>query len=153
MTDNTEDLQTPDELPPIVVDAEEPKRRRGRKPKAETVQAESAPEAVADDDKPRRKTTRKPNASSIAQIVGIHKMISLLPGLEVFQVNEAEAQILAEAMRGIADEYGVSISGKTGATLNMLAAIAMVYGPRLMILYHQNKSKVETVPYVETPRE
>lgn len=129
---DTPELENPEAVEPV-------RKRRGRKPKNETAPApESGPTVEAD--KPVRRRSRKVNANSVQQIIGIHKMISMLPGMEVFAIQENEAQILAEGMQGIADEYGVTMSGKTGATLNMVAALAMVYGPRGYMLYQQHKA-------------
>lgn len=140
LNDNTE-LGINPELPETPEPAEPTRRRRGRKPKNETAPApEAAPGAESPENKPTRRRSRKVNANSVQQIIGIHKMISMLPGMEIFAIEENEAQILAEGMQGIADEYGVTMSGKTGATLNMVAALAMVYGPRGYLLYQQRQA-------------
>lgn len=132
--DNVElGIETPEE----VNETTAPKRRT-RKPRVESGPVpEAAPTSEAE--KPQRRKSRKPNANAVAQIVGVHKMISLVPGMEAFAIEETEAQILAEGMQGIADEYGVALSGKTGATLNLLIALGMVYGPRFYLLYQQNQ--------------
>ncbi|RWZ84875.1 MAG: hypothetical protein EO766_16955 [Hydrotalea sp. AMD] len=137
------------EAPEVVEVPTEPtiKKRRGRRSNAEIAAAkelnpETAPTSGESDSTPARKRgRRKSNANAVQQVIGIHKMVSMLPGMEIWAIDEAEAQTITEAMALVSEEYGVQISGKTGATLNLIMALGMVYGPRAYVMIQQSKQR------------
>lgn len=81
----------------------------------------------------RRKKGMTPEAleNMAKQIQGLHHIASVATGLEELRINEMEAAMLSRALTGVSEEYGLSLSGKTGATLQLLGVMAMVYVPRL----------------------
>lgn len=122
-----------DEAPKV----EQPTRRgRGRPRKA----SEEIPGAAATKSEPAKKpgrpkgTTKKaePDAGALAkQIQGLHVFASMATGIKELAITESEAAMLSNGLLAVASEYGLSVSGKTGAALQLLAAAAMVYIPRV----------------------
>ena len=68
------------------------------------------------------------------QIIGLHQIAAMATGIPELQVGEKEAELLASALANVSAEYGLSLSGKTGATLQLLGVAAMIYLPRLSAL-------------------
>jgi len=123
---------TPQNEPPV-------KRGRGRPSNAEKkLIAEGVPHASASQatPKPTRQKKAAKSGEEIAalgkQLAGIHQMAAMLTGMPELAIHEQEGVMLAGGILGVADQYDLSIDGKTGAALQLLAAAAMVYGPRLM---------------------
>lgn len=114
--------ETPPETPPEI----EPKRRRGRPPK------DAAAPGAEKKEGPKKTASRKAeDTEALAhQLVGLHQFAALATGLPELVISEKEGQMLAKGINAVADEYGLSLSGKTGAALQFLAAAAMVYVPR-----------------------
>jgi hypothetical protein len=147
------EAETPDtEARPDESQASEPTpKKRGRKPmprdadgnvirppRQDRESVSSADETVIDASVPApkkrgRPTTKKSvDAAALAyQLVGIHQLIAKLPGMAAFEIGDEEAKILAPAMADFSREYGVSVSPKAAATVQLLGALAMVYGPRV----------------------
>ena len=72
-------------------------------------------------------------ASALAkQVEGLHSLMALAMGIPELQLQPAEAEMLGGAIAQVCDEYDFSLSGKTGALLQLLAAAAMVYAPRVI---------------------
>lgn len=65
------------------------------------------------------------------QLQGLHLVAARATGLQELEISEAEAAMLAESVAAISREYGLSLDGKTGATIQLVAACAMIYLPRL----------------------
>lgn len=68
------------------------------------------------------------------QAVGAHMMIAGLTGMPELQITEAEGVALAEVLMSGAEEFGFEISGKAGFVIQALATVAMIYGPRLIMI-------------------
>jgi hypothetical protein len=137
------------EVPPST---EQPTRRRRGRP----FQAKAAPGAtpplqetavgVDPTDSPqqeRQRRTRKPSIDVDAltkQLKGIHALAAnLLPirmpdGKLLLELSDTEATQLANAITGVAKEYDLALDGKTGAAIQLLAAAAMIYGPRVYVI-------------------
>lgn len=117
-------------------------RKRGRPPGSG--KATAAP--VSPDDKPNEaKSGPKPRKGKVKfdseaqgqlakQIEGLHQLMALATGIPELQVQTAEAQMLGTAVAAVCEEYDLSLSGKTGAMLQLLAAAAMVYAPRVAVI-------------------
>ena len=113
------------------------KRGRGRPPKA----ANGAASEIPSDAQPVAKRGRPPSKSKglsaeaqanlAKQIQGLHYIAASATGLGELQISDAEAAMLADGIAAVSREYGLSIDGKTGAALQLLAAAAIVYTPRL----------------------
>ena len=112
-----------------------PKRRRGRppgsinKPKPESVASEAP--------KPRRGRPPKNNAQRdvnglARQIFGLHTLAAMATGIPEAAISEQESAMLATALDSVADQYGLSLDGKTGAALQLFATAAMIYAPRVL---------------------
>lgn len=124
-----------------IVEGEPPKKKRGRpfgatsaeKILEESLGSSTGPTASA---KPGRKSNAKgktdPNALA-KNLIGIHMLVATMTGIGEAQISPDEAQQLAVAVCGVCDEYDLAISGKTGAAIQLFAAAAMVYGPRVFM--------------------
>lgn len=65
------------------------------------------------------------------QLMGLHQLAALATGIPEMAINETEAVMLGAAVANVCEEYDLSLSGKTGALVQLLAAAAMVYVPRV----------------------
>lgn len=143
-------------VPPANPPAEEP-RKRGRpkgstknnapvdKPEIEKILDEQNG-TVPESEKPQAKK-RGPKGGTKAsveamanQLVGVHQLVSMVTGISEIQITPDEGAALAGAIQSVCDEYGLSISGKTGAALQLLAAAAMIYGPRAVVIHQKVKA-------------
>lgn len=98
-------------------------KRRGRPPK----------DPNAEPKKRRSKKTETESLDAFAkQIQGIHHMASLVTGVPEAAISDVESRMLAESVIAVSEEYGFELSGKSGASLQLLAACAMVYTPRFI---------------------
>ena len=115
-------------------------KRRGRPPKSANGSAEGLPETpIGGTDSPpkvKRKRKAKPiDAGLLAkQIVGLHKVAATMTGLHELEVSEFEAAMLAESLAAVSREYDVAIDGKLAATLQLAAALGVIYVPRIVMI-------------------
>lgn len=68
------------------------------------------------------------------KIQGVHQMAQDITGLPL-AVDADDANELAIAVSDVSKEFGVVIGGKTAAILNLAATAAMIYGPKLLVIY------------------
>ena len=115
--------------------------KRGR-PRKVTEAPMSAPvdtgKAEADEKPERKKRASKKSAKLSApklarQIQGLHLIAATVVGPEI-TIDETEAEMLSEAIVNLAEEYDIIPTGKGAAWAGMIAACAMVYGPRIPAL-------------------
>jgi len=66
------------------------------------------------------------------QLVGIHQLAAMFTGMGELQLQQEEAQGLADAVVNVCAEYDLNIDGKTGAAVQLFAACAMIYAPRVL---------------------
>lgn len=85
-----------------------------------------------------------------AQIQGIHAIGSMISGIPELAIGEKEAEMLASAVMAVAAEYNLELSGKTGAAIQLLAACAAIYVPRL-IMVKQRVAKQQAITNVIGP--
>lgn len=141
MTDTTNDSQTQTEeveqnAGAVPESPDTPKRRgRGRPPKDDTAApAKETAGAAAGTSRPRKTAGKtKMDASVLGkQLVGIHQLAYGFTGQQFPEIiiSEQEGQMLAESVSAVCEQYDLSIDGKTGAFLQLLATGAMVYAPR-----------------------
>ena len=121
------------------------RRRRGRPPKNESLDAEKIPGSTGAASSARPSRQKKPKSAAdvgalAKQLTGLHVMASMMTGIPEVQISEGEATMLASGIMGVADQYDLSIDGKTGAAIQLLAAAAMVYGPRLLAIKAKAKA-------------
>lgn len=131
-------LESTDAAPP------EAERRRPGRPKGsgskatesllhEAVGGGAAPGAASK--APRSKTGPKKGmdaATMGTQIVGIHQLAVMFTGIGELLITPEEGRNLADAVVGVCSEYDLNIDGKTGAAIQLFAALAVVYTPRIM---------------------
>lgn len=125
---------------------EAPKRRRGRPSLADSKLREEqiGASASAKEKKKPNKKVEYDNTSieNLArQIIGLHMIAAKVSGIEEFNLSEMEAQMLASSVIGVASQYDLAMSGKTGATLQLVGVAVMIYLPRFEILNKRRKSE------------
>ena len=130
-----------------------PPKRRGRPPGVKNApkppMEEKQIEAGSATQQPKRGRPRKNSeefseSSKIGlskQVQGIHMMAAQLSGFQELAISEAESLMLADAIINTSHEYGLSLSGKTGALLQLVGTAAIIYIPRFSII--NQKIKVE----------
>ena len=101
---------------------DQPAAKRGRPKKVDTFSAE-AKERMA------------------RQVQGIHMMAAQLSGFGEFQISEPEAVMLSDAIINTSNEYGLSLSGKTGALIQLIGTAAIIYLPRFAVINAKIKAK------------
>lgn len=127
------------------------KRGRGRPRKIPLVEgAAPVPPATAAKKRgrpPKRAVYSDEAKSTLArQIIGLHLIASQATGIPELALSEPEAAMLAESVAAVSVEYGLSLSGKTGALIQLIAAAAMVYAPRFGAINKRVKQKKNTTP-------
>lgn len=112
-------------------------KKRGR-PSGSTNKTSSA-------DKPKKTRARRTESSeSLAQqIMGIHQIAFLATQLPECQITKIEAMMLAESLNNVAEEYGLSLTGKTGAAIQLFGAAAIIYVPRYFSVLDRMKKAEE----------
>lgn len=121
-----------------------PPKRRGRPPgsgKKSPLDEKPVESTSAGDTGPKRGRPRKApeydgesRARFAKQVAGIHMMAAHLTGFGELQISDAESVMLGDAIINMSLEYGLAMSGKTGAALQLLAAASVIYIPRLMVI-------------------
>ncbi len=157
--ENTEQIEQPQlpEMPEIVAPVESepqiepPKKRRGRPPK----NPELSEEKIGADTGAKKRSYKKQtndapidSANLAKQIQGVHIAAATITGLRELVISEGESVMLAESLVAVSREYGLAISGKTGATIQLIAAAAMIYAPRFIVINERiKKSKAQVVDF------
>lgn len=124
------------------------KRKPGRPPKdqrSSTNAEDLLTQSVGGGDastgrKPGRPAGKAKGADPIAignQLVGIHQLVAMFTGTPEMQISPEEGKALGEAVVGVCNEYGLSVDGKTGAAIQLFAACAMIYAPRVMAVRYR----------------
>lgn len=133
-------VETPSEVETPTIEAPTVRRGRGR-PKGSGGAAPVSPSAAgaaatkAKPGRPKKNARVSVDASALAkQIQGLHAIAALGTGIPEFNLQDSEAEMLGQAVSAVCEEYDLSLSGKTGAALQLLAAAAMVYAPRVMMI-------------------
>lgn len=130
---------TPESVEGVSDEVAEPvKRKRGRPPKNPDAPSPGGKSGSSKSSSsgPRRKNAKPVDIKAFAkQLAGIHVIAGMISGIPEIVINEDEAEILAVAVVDICDEYGLAIDGKTGATLQLIGAVSMIYGPKAFQFY------------------
>ena len=120
-----------------------PKKRRGRPPNSSKILDEKA---IGNEGPKEKRTYKKksdafiPNVDNLArQIQGLHFIAVKMSGFQELAIDEKEAVMLAESIVNVAREYDLSMSGKTGAMIQLIGVSAMVYLPRLILINERKK--------------
>lgn len=114
-----------------------PKRGRGRPPKTETVGSDTVKKPV------KRKASVNSVDNLSKQIEGLHIIAASMTGLKELIITSPEATLLSNSIIQVCEEYNLSIDGKTGAAMQLLATAAMIYAPRAIALYNRKKDNAE----------
>lgn len=129
---------------PEVTDEKPPQRRRGRPRKNPELTTESVGASSGGSAGRRPGRTSKAQQDKITdlahQLVGVHTIVAMVTGIPEMAIQPQEAESLARGITAVCDEYGLSVDGKTGAALQLVAAAAMVYGPRAYAIYARGKA-------------
>lgn len=136
----------------------EPVKRRGpgrpRKDGGSTAPV-SPVEIPAGSAQPKGKPGRKPKKtvmdaaarSSLGkQIVGLHMVSAMAFSIPELVITEQEGELLANAIAAVSEEYGLSLTGKTGAALQLVGTGAMIYLPRFFAMQKRVNAARETMP-------
>jgi hypothetical protein len=108
----------------------------------------------------RKRRSKSVDVSELAkQLRGIHSLAANIIPIRMpdgsggskllLELSDTEATQLATAISGIAKEYDLAIDGKTGAAIQLFAAAAMIYGPRIYVIQkirtsHQQQQRQQT---------
>lgn len=142
----------PAETPtPTVVEITPPAARGRGRPRKDAAAAPVSPSAAsAAKSAPKSARARKgvkfekeDLGTLTKQIQGLHELMSLASGIPELKLTPPEAEMLGGAVANMCEEYDLSLSGKTGALLQLLAAGAMIYIPRLSQVSHRVKQQAE----------
>jgi hypothetical protein len=84
----------------------------------------------------KNKTSRaRPNMEALSrQIMGAHSLAAMFLGIPELLIDATEARLLADGMAGVAEEFGLSLGGKAGAIMVLVANAGMVYTPRVIAI-------------------
>lgn len=132
-------IENPDIAQPV-------KRGRGRPCKTDA-------EKAAGKDSPKKSKARVAQDTEElgSQLVGLHKLAALMTGLPELEISSIEGQMLAGGINAVCQEYGLSLGGKTGAAIQLIGALGIVYMPRLVVIQkrmqaeHQKAEENRTV--------
>lgn len=123
----------------------ENKPRRGRPPgsKNKVVESRETPEPIninAANEKRRGRppgsgTRKTVDKSALAkQLLFAHAVAAQITKIPDIAIDSGEADILSGAITNLMIEYDIALSGKTAAMMGMLGAVAIVYGPRVVLI-------------------
>jgi hypothetical protein len=119
-----------------------PKKRRGRPPLSETKIGADTKTTGAKTGPKKRAVYGDQAAKSLSkQLMGLHIMAMHITGAPEMQIGENEADMLANAVINVAQEYNLSLSGKTGAAIQLFGVAAMVYLPRIQAINNRKRSE------------
>lgn len=123
------------------------KRKRGRPSNEERAAREAAgngavpipPDSATSKNKPGRKPKKvvfsgEQKTAMGKQICGLHMVASMAFGIPELVIEQHEGEMLADAIVAVAEEYGLSMSGKTGAAIQLIGTGAMIYLPRFFAM-------------------
>lgn len=136
-------------VPAVETKAEEPKKR-GRKKKEETelsdnvIPLDISPNVagIEPEAKPKAKRGRKASESKAVSVDAItrnifamHQMLNVIyPGTAI---PPEKAELLAESVKTVADEFGFVINPKVAAIIGLVTTAAIVEGPVIMTIRNQ----------------
>lgn len=102
--------------------AEQPKKRRGRRTKAEIEAAGGT----------HKKKVVSVGAKELAtKVKGAHHFLAMFTGIPVIELNDEESEQLASASIAVLSQYDMALSPKAAAWLNLAATLGMIYGVRI----------------------
>lgn len=73
-----------------------------------------------------------PVTESIAKgVYSIHMLLATFYNAKEWQISQSEAQQIADGLQAVQDAYGVELSPKQAAMVELIMALGGVYGPRI----------------------
>lgn len=133
--------ETPQAAAPETGGTSEPEIRRGRGRPPKDSAAPVSPGSDTPQPKRGRPKSGKKEAVDIGalakQLQGLHAIAAMVTGLPQLQIAPQEAEMLSSAIVNVCEEYDLSVSGKTGAALQLFAAAGMIYIPRIPQIQQQ----------------
>lgn len=129
------EIETPEIPEQQAPENDPPKKRRGRPPKNPQLNTETVSPGAKSKPGPKPKS-KAYGADEIGimgrQLVGVHQIVAMVTGIPEIVIGEQEAVMLAQSVANVANEYGLEIDGKTGASIQLFMTVAMIYGPRFL---------------------
>lgn len=146
-------------LPPIIeeeiqevtpTENVEPVKRRGRPPGSKNKVQESpdSPKPVNIDANQEKRRGRPPGSGTkkvvdksalSKQLLFAHAVAAKITGIDDIAIDAGEAEILSSSIATLMQEYDIALSGKTAAMLGMIGSLAIVYGPRIVLINEKIK--------------
>jgi hypothetical protein len=140
----------PETPAPTPADAPIPEKRgRGRPAKdkaAAPVSPTEASAAAAPKSRPKKGRVvydREAKGQLAKQVEGLHKLAAMGTGIPELEITSAEAEMLGDAIANVCEEYDLSLSGKTGALLQLVAAAGMIYAPKFVQIGQRVKQQAQ----------
>lgn len=73
-------------------------------------------------------------------------MLHSFTGIEELELEKQEAEKMAAALKGVADQYDVKPTEKTLAWTNLITTSAMIYGTRVFAFRLRKKAEKDAGP-------
>lgn len=126
---------------------EAPKKRRGRPAAPKLDETEIGGSAATKKRATKKQVyTNEARAKFAQQIMGLHYLAANATGLEDLLITEQQSEMLAESLITISAEYGLSMSGKTGALLQLAGTAAIIYVPKIIVIKQKIRARQESAP-------
>jgi len=109
------------------------KRGRGRPPKGESTPGAAPSNRKATTTAKKEKEAEQSAEDFAAQIMGFHLVAAKFIGPEI-AISEKESFALAKSIKELSAQYDLSINPKAAASLQLLATVAIIYGPRVVMI-------------------
>lgn len=120
------------------------RRGPGRPPGSRNKLNGSEPETAADPGgfgtikrgpgRPRKSAPAFDVSAMAEQIKGLHLIAAMATNIPELVLDDKSAQMLAQGIGAVTKEYGLDLSGKTGAALQLFGAAAIIYVPRFIAM-------------------
>lgn len=75
------------------------------------------------------------------QLLFFHAAAAKLTRIDDLAIDSDEAEMLADSIATMMREYEISLSGKTAALFGMIGTVAIIYGPRIVLIGEQIKMR------------
>lgn len=90
-----------------------------------------------------RKEGRKKEGTNLAglklQLLNFHFTLALVTGLNELVLTDEEAEMLAVALDGFIQEFGIAFSSKVAVAINLAVTMLSIYVPRLFMIMERKK--------------
>ena len=90
-----------------------------------------------------KKTLVIDRAKFAKQVVGAHAFAAHLFTSQLLLIDDREGELLANSLVDVMEQYDLSINPKISAWVGLLAASAMVYGPRVIMLNKMKQAEAQ----------